>query len=1332
MAGLISLSEDVEGMAPSHPDDPSTQPPIPKVKGRVPSAEPPVETETAPPQAAPAQAPATPEDASAPPPDDSDNPFVDKTANATPPAAPDDSDNPFVDKTPPTPDTSAMKSYISTNLQAHAAAQTLTPNAEQMGVQPLEIKPEDPIHDFIHGLGAGLQMSVSGLGIRGKMPDTILPGQADMAMRIGNQIGQLTGDLPAMIGGMVAGGAAGGTAGTAVLPVLGTVSGAAVGSMAGAFAVPAAIRKMLIDHYEKGDITDSREFSARLMATSWEALKGGITGAATALTGGAAAPVMGAAAGAGAELVAMTTVGSALEGHLPHAQDFIDGAIVIGGLHAAGHLVGQAPTDAKLRNIFSQTGETPQQIVEAAQRDVELKQNLIAGNAQEPVQATPTSLTHDVAKEAPTTENGAETLAATPTGDEKVVGTKTDLVPKTAEEMGIETPIEPSTPGDLDKLSDEYTARSDILEKIGISADPTKKTFGEKWDDFYARNVDFLDPLNVAIKSAIAKGADIATSAYDLGRLAAAHMDKTRSFLEFGTRDAETGEINGEGLNKIYKGTPDGDLDGLRAYAMAKQAIDLSNRGIQPWANFDKVGAQRLVDATAGKFEATNQRRIAFSNRVLEYARDKGLFSQDQINAMNEANPNYSPSNRVMEADDFTGKVPGGSAVKKIYGSEKNIVDPILQTYKNTEAIIKRSLVNETRSTFVDNMKEGGLLGTGEEGEDVSDKYLVKVDSRKLIFSEGGTVVGTTSKPLADNQIALYRDGVREVYEGSPGVIDSLKRLDGDTTAMDLTTKVLRGFSNAVRLGVVSNPAFGLAHFFRSQIMSSVYSKTGMLPFQSLLSLGDFMNKSDMYQQWVYDGGATGSLFKMNETYLEGNKVFDANKDAPFIGKAWNSIKKPFEASEAFIKLTDNLSRFTEYKRSIAEGVGRTEAAMRSRDVVPDYAKCGLQRSVLRTGVAFIGAHINSLDRMAEAFQEDPTGTTMKMGVITAMSAALWYVNKDDDAIQTLPDWQKNTYWNINVSRFSPNYKPGTEATVLRLPKPWAPGIMFGSGAEVALDSFFKDNPKEFGHFATTMAKSVFPELIPNMAQPIMDQYSNKQAFTGRPLVPQYQQELLPEMQYSPYTSETAKQIAKLIGYVPLVKDLGPSTDPLASPAVVENYIKSWGGTMGGWALKLSDNLQRAGSAAASGAGVAGTANSFWNSSKAEPWQDTAVLHQFVSRYPSFSNQGVQDFYENRDEADKAFNSYKGLAKTGDMDAAEKMAIAHPEMQMRLDDISKAISAARKTFSNIQENPDIPAVEKRQNLDTILFQIGSMAKEGNQMMNDFKKNTVQNGLAGGK
>jgi hypothetical protein len=1289
-----------EGIAGAPPSWDETTPMEAAVQTAGPKASPPPRAAAPPPSAPTADAPAP----ASPAPADDAPPAWDDTAPVTPAAAAPTGPDPLPDPA----SNGALKKLVSHNVQVY--------NALNKGKAPVEAQ------GILDALQAGYQMSVTGLAARGGMPDEVLPEHAGMALRIANQIGTLAGDLPVMAASGFAATAA--TAGTVV-----GIPAAPVAGMAASFAVPAAMRKIMIDHYEKGDIKTSGEFAERAMATGWEATKGAITGAATAILGPAAgmagevlgkagAPLVGDAvasvAGPAAKFLGdvstMTTVGAGLEGHLPTSQDFIDGAIVMGGMHATTSLPG------KFREIYAKTGEHPYEVAQAAETNVELKQQLLTEDPTSPPQAHPTDLTFpDKAEWDPPEPAEGETRAPM-TPAEKEAAAQPRLEPQSQE---IPEPEE----SEHDRTPEEQ----EVLSKIGEAPDAPKGTAKDAFNRFYAKNIDYLDPLAVAIAEAKTNGIEVPSekNAYEQGRLFASHLDRVRSFVEVGTRDAKTGEINGEGLNQILRDVPPGkdgkpDLDGYRAYAMSARAIELDDRGINPWSDFSRQAAENVVEAGRDKYEEINRRRIDFENRVLQYAGDKGLFSEKQLEAMQLMNEQHIPFYRVMEPDTWTGKAQGGTAVKRIYGSDRSILDPLVSTYRNVEALIKRAEINDIRSSFVSSMENEAMMGKWiERDEQMVPTRVGENELSEHLQKQGIEVVPDELNPLTifrpekgllkDNQFAIYRDGERLIYTGEPGVIDSLRRLDGNSTAMSAWTKTLAGFTKATRLGVTSDPGFAFRHFFRSQIMSGVYSQTGQIPFlHSALAMGEFMKgESDTYKNWVYDGGAVSSWDRLDENYLK-NNLQGADKEAPFQEKAWNVIKKPLEASEAFIKMTDNLSRFTEYKRTLEQGGTRADAAFASREVTVDYQKQGLQRDALRAGVAFIGAHINSLDRMTQAFQEEPKGTVAKLAAISAISAMVWAVNKDDEAIQSLPNWQKDLYWNFRVPGASGD---GKQAMIFRLPKPWAPGILFGSGVETALDAWKGTSPSRADDFAHSILTSVIPEPIPNMLGPIAEQWANKSLFSGRPLVSQDKEKLLPELQYSPYTSETAKQLAKLIGYVPYVSDIGPSSDKLASPAVVENYIQGWTGTLGGWALKISDaGLKALGIGPNHGENPATVA-------------DNPFMREFVSRYPSLREQPLQDFYNNLDKTSRVLDSQKYAGRHGDPALAARIAADYPDLEIKLTGINKGISTAKKVIQNIQDDPKMPAVEKRQLMDTMLFQVHSMAKMGNQMMKDFQKAT---------
>ena len=104
------------------------------------------------------------------------------------------------------------------------------------------------------------------------------------------------------------------------------------------------------------------------------------------------------------------------------------------------------------------------------------------------------------------------------------------------------------------------------------------------------------------------------------------------------------------------------------------------------------------------------------------------------------------------------------------------------------------------------------------------------------------------------------------------------------------------------------------------------------------------------------------------------------------------------------------------------------------------------------------------------------------------------------------------------------------------------------------------------------MIEGAVPSYLPTFTVPIIEHFANKSTFTGRPIVPFSTEGLLPEYQYSEYTSETAKGIASMIASIPGFKAKAPS------PAVLDNYIRGWTGGTGQYVMKLADfALQKAG-----------------------------------------------------------------------------------------------------------------------------------------------------------
>ena len=195
-------------------------------------------------------------------------------------------------------------------------------------------------HTLLQAFIAGLEGSLPGLAEQGKMPGIVVPPEAPFAYQVARTAGGLTGDIGPMVLATAASTFATGN------PIAGA---------AGGFAIPGALKQILIDHYQKGDIESSGDLMSRIHSAGKEALKGAVIGAATAgggalagkvlegpladataeLSAGTAHTVMSAGKTAG-EFTGLTAGSAATEGKLPTGQEMALNGLTLGAFQAIG------------------------------------------------------------------------------------------------------------------------------------------------------------------------------------------------------------------------------------------------------------------------------------------------------------------------------------------------------------------------------------------------------------------------------------------------------------------------------------------------------------------------------------------------------------------------------------------------------------------------------------------------------------------------------------------------------------------------------------------------------------------------------------------------------------------------------------------------------------------------------------------------------------------------------------------------------------------------------------------------------------------------------------
>lgn len=482
-------------------------------------------------------------------------------------------------------------------------------------------------------------------------------------------------------------------------------------------------------------------------------------------------------------------------------------------------------------------------------------------------------------------------------------------------------------------------------------------------------------------------------------------------------------------------------------------------------------------------------------------------------------------------------------------------------------------------------------------------------------------------------------------------------------------------------------------------------------PVDTYKGLKGVIKKDADFQDWLKGGGANSTMVALDRRYLQ--ESLQKLSETGLMERSWNVIKHPIDTGlkplRMISELAENATRLGEFKKLRGETKESIQsAAYASREVTLDFARIGASMRAYNMLTAFGNAQIQGLDRVGRQFKDAPTQTLARIaGSITLPSVLLWWANKDDPRVKELPAWQKDLFWIV-----------ATKDHLYRIPKPFELGVIFGSGVERMLDATVGNNPDAFDKFSKSVFDVLWPNYVPTAAQPLAEQFANRSTFADRTLIPADMEKHLPEYQYTPYTTETAKALGKIVSAFPGMRTsavgpgapFGPVARAVTSPILLENYLRSWTGGMGTYALQAADaGLRKAGVLPDP---VKPTAT----------LSDIPVVRAFMVRYPSATTQSIQDFMDAHETNKKFFDTWLAKAKEGDAEAMERIQQAGgPMIFVRLDAIKETIGEHSKLVRDIYKNPTMKAEEKRQLIDSLYFNMIEIGKAGKGMVAESKK-----------
>lgn len=802
------------------------------------------------------------------------------------------------------------------------------------------------------------------------------------------------------------------------------------------------------------------------------------------------------------------------------------------------------------------------------------------------------------------------------------------------------------------KGSISFESKGKVSQAIdAVKRGETRDFIKKAMSDVYTKLIDELNPLKDLVEQVERETGEKISfddNPYMQAWLARGWAGKAETLIEHGAPEHKI-----PAFKDILKDIGKNEHKDFSAYLVALHDLDLHKN--QQKATFSYTEDAAVLGKHAGneRFQKAAQEIYKYQDYLLGMLVKEGMLTAKAYHTMRKMYPHYIPFFRDMSDVGMQSFLSGGkgfidvsSPVKRLKGSTRDIIDPLESIVKNTFQFYNAIERNHVGRTFA---KLADKKGVGQIVE------RVKGDKAKT-----------------DNTFNVWENGEKVTYETTPELIETMRMLDKEQSNMIM--KILSYPASWLRAGATLSPEFILRNPVRDMIGAAIYSKHGFIPVvDTFKGLALYLKKGQTFWEYKKSGAAHAAIVSLDRDYLGGQLRDIMKRESKFT----KLIKNPIEALRAMSEATEMATRLAEYDnaRKGYTGVGNRlfgkdrkplsarEAALESRDITLDFSRRGTHTKKANQVIAFFNATIQGADKMARAFKEDPRGMTVKtMLYITLPSVMLWYMNKDDERYQELPQWEKDTFWII----------PGKE-NMYRIPKPFEAGVLYGTAFERMLQYMddAKNNRKGVGFkgFGERVFDSLTPSFMPTAMIPIVEATTNYSLFRQRNIIPQSQENLPARLQYGANTSEVAKFVGDKIN---------------VSPYIVDNTIRGYGGGLAGLGLNAVD-------------AVSGAKEN--NASK--KWYEAPGLRGFTAA-PYQSSNSVQRIYDDYKEQEKLHNEFKLTGQRPEGYDAKEFA--------KLKNASDSLKNLNKASKAIINNERMSGEQKREQLDKINMRKANIAR----------------------
>jgi len=761
---------------------------------------------------------------------------------------------------------------------------------------------------------------------------------------------------------------------------------------------------------------------------------------------------------------------------------------------------------------------------------------------------------------------------------------------------------------------------------------------------------------------------DLSKEAYALARLSKGAAGAFEAFLHHGklkiTDNVYDAENTGGFIERL--GVPlHGELEDFMWWTAANRAKRLKAEGRENLFSDADIQAGLSLDQGTTDYDYTIQNgpekgkvtrdrtkifRDAqvtfneFNKNALDMAEQSGLIDGESRKLWE--NEFYIPFYRVSEEDGgFIGAKIGQPLVRQRAfkmlkgGTDKLNSDLLANTLQNWGHLIDAAAKNRAAKA---SLEAAANVGVAIESNETTVRQLGKALAMR-------------------KNVVWFMDQGKERYflVEDPHVLAAITSLEFAGMRGPLMD-ALSKFKHYLTIGVTASPAFKIRNLIRDSLQAVA---TAPLSYNVAGNLKEGFKATDRKGQDYVSMLASGALIRFGT--MEGTKA-DNTRRLIKDGVDKSTILDSEEKVEAFYRKIkgaidvyqevgnrgEEINRAALYKQLRAKGMGHQEASLTARDLM-DFSMQGTFTTIrfLTQVVPFMNARIQGLYKLGKSAQEDPRRFSIVLGATALASLALMAAYGDDDDWKKREDWDRNNNWWFKFG-----------GVAWRIPKPFEIGAI-ATLAERGVE-YFTDpemTGKRLGKNVLDILKdNLSMNPVPQMVKPIIDIYSNKDSFSGRPIETMGMERLKPEYRFTQNTSMVAR-------------GLSTATAGAMSPVQIDHVLRGYFGWLGSFVVSGADYAIRP-----------------LTNEPSRPERDywKMATAGIASDVDSASSRYVSQMYDQAKVLEEAYGTYRQLLKEG------KTAEAAAFRESNREELTKYRSVERVKSAEAKFNERIRMIER--------------------------------------